>query len=166
MKSLDAFSKHKPRESGRQGECKSCKTTYNRIKNKTRIPDQHRDAAQRRRLLGLLAGDTPPVNLDEIRRKFEHKCFSCSIDITQENEALDHTLPAKLLWPLTTETATLLCKTCNGQKSAQWPSNFYDDQHLRKLAVLTGIRYDTLTGPSTINLDALQVIQEDPESVP
>ena len=165
MKPLDAFGRHASRpESGRQGECRSCKTTYNSIKNKTRIPDQHREASQRRRLFGLLANDAPPVNLEEIREKFEHKCFSCGVSITKENEALDHTLPVRLLWPLTTESATLLCKACNGQKSAQWPSEFYNEQHLRRLAVLTGIHYAILAGQPTVNQQALDMIQSDTDA--
>ena len=53
LKPLDAFGRHGSRQSGRQGECTSCKTAYNRIKNKTRISDQHREASERRRLLGF-----------------------------------------------------------------------------------------------------------------
>ncbi len=165
MKPLDAFGRHGSRpQSGRQGECTSCKTAYNRIKNKTRIPDQHREASERRRLLGLLGGETAPIDQDEIRRKFGHKCFSCDSAIDQHNEAFDHTLPVRLLWSMTTDNATLLCTTCNGQKGARWPSEFYNDQQLRRLAVLTAIPYDLLTGMLTVNEDALAVLQEDPDS--
>ena len=165
LKPLDAFGRHGSRpQSGRQGECTSCKTAYNRIKNKTRIPDQHREASERRRLLGLLGGGTPPINRDEIRRKFGHKCFSCASVIDEGNEAFDHTLPVRLLWPMTTENATLLCSTCNGQKGARWPSEFYDEQHLRRLAVLTAIPYEILSGGQAVNEEALAIIQEDPDS--
>ena len=165
MKPLDAFGKHGARrESGRQGECTSCKTAYNSIKNKTRTSDQHSEASQRRRLFGLLARSTPRINRDEIRKRFDHKCFSCGRDVDKQNEAIDHTLPVRLLWPLTTENATLLCKTCNGQKGAQWPSEFYDEQQLRKLAVQTGFRYDVLAGQPTVNQEALDMVQEDPDS--
>ena len=164
LKPVEAFGRHASRQSGRQGECTSCKTAYNRIKNKTRISDQHREASQRRRLLGLLGGDTPRIDTSDILKKFGHKCFSCDSPIDEHNEAIDHTLPARLLWPLTTENATLLCTTCNGQKSARWPSEFYDDQHLRRLAVLTGFQYELLTGAPAVNEQALAMIQEDPDS--
>lgn len=165
LKPLDAFGRHGSRpESGRQGECTSCKTAYNRIKNKTRITEQHREASERRRLLGLLGSDTPRVDRDEIRRKFGHRCFSCDTNVDEQNEAFDHTLPVRLLWPMTTENATLLCTTCNGQKSARWPSEFYDEQHLRRLAVLTSIPYEVLTGEPTVNEQAVAMIREDPDA--
>ena len=165
MKPIDSFGIHKSRpQSGRQGECTSCKTSYNRIKNKTRIPDQHREASERRRLLGLLGGDTARIDRNQIRKKYRYKCFSCDRIIDEHNEAFDHTLPVRLLWPMTTENATLLCTTCNGQKGARWPSEFYDEQHLRVLAVLTGIPYDLLVGNPTVNEQALAMIQEDPDS--
>ncbi len=165
MKPLDAFGRHGSRpQSGRQGECKSCKTAYNRIKNKTRISEQHREASERRRLLGLLGGDTPRLDRNKIRKKFGYQCFSCDTDIDEQNEALDHTLPARLLWPLTTENATLLCTTCNGEKGAKWPSEFYDEQHLRRLAVLTEFPYELLTGRPTVNEQALAMIREDPDA--
>ena len=163
MKPLEAFSRHKARESRRQGECKSCKTTYNSIKNSTRIPDQHREASQRRRILGLLVPGTAKISRDEILQKFGHKCFKCDVAITKDNEALDHTLPLRLLWPLTTENATLLCGTCNGQKSGRWPSEFYDGYELRKLAVLTNIPYDELSGQPFVNPEAIEMIQKDPD---
>jgi hypothetical protein len=41
MKPLEMFDRHSVLRSGRQGECKMCKTKYNAIKNQTRITDQH-----------------------------------------------------------------------------------------------------------------------------
>ena len=165
MKPLDAFGRHGSRpKSGRQGECTSCKTVYNGIKNKTRIPDQHREASQRRRLLGLLGGGTTHVDRDEILKKFGHRCFACGVAIDAHNEALDHTRPVRLLWPLTTANATLLCTTCNGQKGARWPSEFYDDKQLRRLAVLTAIPYEELVGGPIVNEEALAIVRDDPDS--
>ena len=43
MKPLDHFDRHVSRQSGRQGECRSCKTVYNGIKNQSRTTDQHRE---------------------------------------------------------------------------------------------------------------------------
>ena len=164
LKPLDAFGHHASRVSGRQGECQSCKTAYNGIKNKTRIPEQHREASERRRLLGLLSGDTTRVDREAIRRKFDQRCFACDAAIEENAEALDHTLPARLLWPLETATATLLCTTCNGQKGGLWPSTFYDDKKLRRLAVLTGIPFDVLMGEPAVNDEALTIVRQDPDS--
>lgn len=50
MKPANLFSHHGSRASGRQGECRLCKIVYNTIKNQTRISDQHREAAQKRRM--------------------------------------------------------------------------------------------------------------------
>ena len=164
MKPLEAFGRHKRRKaSGRQGECTSCKTTYNGIKNGTRIPDQHREASQRRRILGLLSG-TARIDRDAILEAFDHKCFNCDVAITKDNEELDHTLPVRLLWPLTTENATLLCKPCNGQKSARWPSEFYDDSRLRRLVLMTSIPYEILSGRPIVNQEAVELIEKDPDA--
>ena len=51
IKSLHLFDRHSSRKSGRQGECRLCKAVYNSIKNKTRLTDQHREAAQKRRIV-------------------------------------------------------------------------------------------------------------------
>ena len=45
-----------------------------------------------------------------------------------------------------------------------WPSEFYDEQHLRRLAVLTAIPYEILSGGQAVNEEALAIIQEDPDS--
>ena len=165
LKPLAAFARHRAREqSGRQGECTSCKTTYNSIKNKTRMPEQHREASDRRRILGLLGGDQGRIDITEIRGKFAQKCFACDTEITEGDGVLDHTLPARYLWNRTTENATLLCATCNGQKAARWPSEFYDDEHLRKLALLTGFPYDLLAGTPAFSVHALAQVREDPDT--
>lgn len=57
IKPLEFFDQHASRKSGRQGECRICKKVYNTIKNQTRLSDQHREAAQKRRLYIDLAGN-------------------------------------------------------------------------------------------------------------
>jgi hypothetical protein len=56
MKPLYLFDRHRSRKSGVQGECRLCKRVYNAIKNQTRLTDQHREAAQKRRLYMDLSG--------------------------------------------------------------------------------------------------------------
>lgn len=169
MKPLNRFDRHASRRSGRQGECRLCKTVYNRIKNQSRLPDQHREAAARRRLYNLLSGASQRVNSRDIHTRFGGQCFNCHelLPFTSSGPRgfhLDHTLPARLLWPLRTETATLLCSSCNNSKHDKWPSEFYDIPKLRRLARLTAYDYATLSGPPTVNDDAVATILSDADA--
>ena len=158
IKPLDLFDRHSARNSGRQGECRLCKAVYNSIKNKTRLTDQHREAAQKRRMYLDLSGSTK-IKSEEIYKRFSYCCFKCKKDLRKadaKEKPLDHTLPAVFFWPLTTENATLLCREHNGEKSGKWPSEYYSDHELRALAVLTGIQYDTLVGQPHYNPEAIE----------
>ncbi len=161
------FDKHSSRKSKRQGECRLCKGVYNSIKNQTRITDQHREAAQKRRLYIDLAGGQK-IDSKEVLKRFDNKCFKCVKDLSvvdnPSERPLDHTLPAYYLWPLTTDNATLLCKRHNSEKSGKWPSAYYEPKELKKLAVITGIDYETLTGESHYNPDAIERLKN-PEHV-
>lgn len=167
MKPLEFFDRHASRVSGHQGECRLCKKVYNEIKNGTRLSDQHREAAQKRRLLLDIAG-SPKINSREIEIRYGKKCFCCGKDLStatdKRDKPLDHTLPVYYLWPLSTENATLLCRDCNGNKSGTWPSDFYDDTQLRRLSVLTGFDYGLLSGKPQYNPDAI-IALHDPEKV-
>ena len=168
LQPLENFGFHKPNtggfRSGRQLECKICKNTkINPFLNPLRTSDQHREAAQRRRLYGILSGEPEKIDSKKIFEKFEGKCFNCGKRIEFKNGkiisgALDHTIPARYLWPLTTKNATLLCDECNNKKHDKWPSEFYNKKKLRKLAVLTGIPFDLLEGPPRLNPNALKKI--------
>lgn len=167
MKPVELFSRHASRESGYQGECQACKLIYNSIKNQTRITDQHREAAQRRRLYLQLAASTERINSKVVFDRFFGKCFNCEKTMTftakgKRSFDLDHTLPASLLWPMRTENSTLLCSTCNNEKHDEWPSKFYKSKEkLKRLAVLTGYPYDLLAGEPVINSEAVDLILRD-----
>lgn len=167
LKPLELFDRHSARQSGRQGECRLCKAVYNSIKNQTRITDQHREAAQKRRMYLDLSGGTK-IDSEAVYEKYGYRCFKCGKDLrTVENQnerPLDHTLPAVFLWPLTTTNATLLCRDCNGGKSGKWPSLYYSDQELRRLSVITGVPYDLLTSKPHFNPDALEGLKN-PDAV-
>ncbi len=169
LKPIELFAKHGSRKSGHQGECTLCKNAYNEIKNGTRLSDQHREAAQKRRLLLDVAG-SPKINSREVELRYDKKCFCCGKDLSDitdnKEKPLDHTLPVFYLWPLTTENATLLCKNCNGEKSGIWPSKFrkYTDTHLRRLAILTGYDYSLLAGEPQYNPQAIEDLHN-PEKV-
>ena len=158
IKPLYLFDRHTSRKSGRQGECKLCKRIYNSIKNKTRLTDQHREAAQKRRMYLDLSGSVK-IKSEEIYNRFGYCCFKCKKDLRNvdvKERPLDHTLPAVFLWPLTTENATLLCREHNSEKSDKWPSEYYSDDELKKLAILTGIQYEVLTGHPHYNPEAIE----------
>lgn len=159
LKPLTAFDNHAARKTKRQGECNLCKQVYNSIKNQTRLADQHREAAQKRRLYIDLSGGQRLDSAAVIER-FRGKCFKCGVDLTgvdATNERhLDHTLPAMYLWPLTTENATLLCRAHNSEKAGKWPGTVYSEREVRHLSALTGIGYDVLKAEPNFNPAAVE----------
>lgn len=162
LKPVELFDTHSSRLSLRQGECKLCKKIYNSIKNQTRITEQHREAAQKRRLYVDLAGDEK-IDMDKVRVKFKGRCFKCGKKLGSDEERIDHTLPIFYLWPVNTDNATLLCKTHNGHKSGRWPSEYYSQAELKRLAVATGIDYSLLSGRPTVNPVAIKKLQKGSE---
>lgn len=166
LKPLEYFDRHRSRQSGRQGECRLCKVAYNGIKNQSRTTDQFREAAAKRRLFGLLAGEGGRIDDRAVFDKFNGTCFKCDRDLHYPSTAssafqLDHTLPVRLLWPLETQNATLLCAKCNNEKHGLWPSEVYSAAKLRRLARLTGYEYALLAGKPKINKTAVEKIVAD-----
>lgn len=158
IKPLEYFDQHAARQSGRQGECRLCKKLYNSIKNQTRLTDQHREAAQKRRLYMDLSGGER-IDSEKIFKRFGNKCFKCGRDLSGVTDVkerpMDHTLPVFYLWPLTTQSATSLCRKHNGEKAGKWPSAYYGLAELKRLSVLTGIAYEVLAGPPIYNPQAI-----------
>jgi hypothetical protein len=156
MKPAHLFDVHRSRRSKRQGECNLCKGFYNAIKNPTRLTEQHREAANKRRLYVEIGGSAK-LDAKMVLQRFQSKCFKCGKDIADISEGnIDHTLPVVYLWPATTENSTLLCKKHNGEKSGKWPSEYYSDRELRKLALKTGIPLETLKEKPHYNPEALE----------
>lgn len=118
---------------------------------------------KKRRLLLDIAG-SPKIDSREIERRYGQKCFCCGKDLStvtdKREKPLDHTLPVYYLWPLSTENATLLCRVCNGNKSGAQPSDFYDNEHLKRLAILTGFDYELLSGNPQYNPDAIAALHD------
>ncbi|MET3548334.1 5-methylcytosine-specific restriction endonuclease McrA [Paenibacillus favisporus] len=167
MKPLSYFDNHRSRDSGRQGECRLCKKIYNSIKNGTRTSDQHRESTQKRRMYMDLSGDEKIIS-KEIYERYNYRCFKCKKDLSSVESSierhLDHTLPVYYLWPLNTKNATLLCRKCNGEKSGNWPTEFYNTSEIQYLTVLTGYPFELLNGEPTYNPEALERLS-DPEVV-
>jgi hypothetical protein len=166
LKPLIYFDIHRRRQgTGRQGECNLCKTIYNSIKNQTRLTDQHREAAQKRRLYMDLSGGAK-IDSKTVYERFNNCCFKCGEDLSVNvnRRRLDHTLSVYYLWPLLTETATLLCSFHNGEKAERWPAEYYSTAERKRLAVITGIDYELLSGPPKYNPEALKLLGQ-PEFV-
>ncbi|MDE0498935.1 MAG: hypothetical protein OXH86_16445 [Acidimicrobiaceae bacterium] len=113
-------------------------------------------------------GGGQPIDSAAVIRRFSGRCFKCGTDLTAVDKTserhLDHTLPAVFLWPLTTENATLLCRTHNSEKAGNWPSEIYSDDELRRLAAMTGIEHAILTGEPHFNPQAIARLRK-PEEV-
>lgn len=162
LKPTKFFDNHSSRKSKKQGECRLCKKVYNSIKNQTRITDQHREAAQKRRMYIDLSGQSK-IDSEVIHKRFGNKCFKCGKDLSKVpaiERPLDHTLPVYYLWPLTTDNATLLCREHNGEKSGTWPSSYYNENEIKRLTVITGIDYQTLKGDPIYNPEAIKGLSD------
>jgi hypothetical protein len=170
---LAAFDHHGSRKSGRQGECRMCKSPYNDIKNGTRLVEQHREAADNRRLLRELSGEESrgqrKLSVDQLLATFDQRCFNCGRELEpipggEDGYYLDHTLPVAWLWPLD-HGPTVLCRRCNAQKADKWPAIFYSDAQLRTLSTRTGIPYDVLKGAPFFNPEAIQRLRDESDKV-
>lgn len=108
------------------------------------------------------------IDSKRIYERFRYRCFKCGHDVSHDIHArsdphagnLDHTLPAKFLWPMTTANATLLCQRHNAEKAEKWPSEFYTDQELKRLVTWTGIPYAALTATPHYNPAALDKLHD------
>lgn len=126
----------------KQMECKNCKAAINTRLNPLRTHQQlHESSAKRRAAELLMAGQDQQVDIDELFKRFGGKCFKTGIPLDKDvrsSWAVDHTLPSRWLYPLSPQNATLLSTKANSSKSDMWPSSFYNNEELIKLAQLTG----------------------------
>ena len=58
------------------------------------------------------------------------------------------------------KSLSLLCQEHNGEKSGKWPSEYYSDEELKKLSILTGIPYTTLAGSPHYNPEAIARLRD------
>ncbi|MBI3851881.1 MAG: HNH endonuclease [Verrucomicrobia bacterium] len=152
---FNAFSKH----SGwgaleRQMECRSCKGAINAVLNPRRTKQQLHEASAKRRVADLLLeGENKPLDLKDLFRRFESKCFKCVKVLgfgKRGTWAVDHILPSKYLYPLTRENAALLCTDCNNGKHDRWPSRYYSNNELIGLSRITGADLSLLANSTPI----------------
>ena len=102
-----------------------CKHVYNDLKNESRLAEQHREAADNRRLLAAVSGETTVTSIDDILVSFKHQCFSCERSLTdipggKDGYYLDHTLPVSWLWPLD-HGPTVGCSAIRQVEKLTWP---------------------------------------------
>lgn len=150
-----AFSGHKgwgPLE--KQMECRSCKAIINANLNPKRTKDQLHESAVRRRIGDLLfPGEEKNINIEDLFARFESKCFKTGkvLDIKDRKSwAIDHILPSKYFYPLTRENAALLSRGANENKRDKWPSKFYDNNELKRLAIITGANLSLISNKKPV----------------
>jgi len=137
------FSKHVkwgPLE--KQVECRACKGPLNADQNPKRTKQQLHESSVKRRIADMLiAGENQTIDDEDLFNRFGSKCFKTGekLDISKRSSwHIDHILPSKYLYPLTKENAALLSKDANQNKKDKWPSEFYTNAELKKLARLVG----------------------------
>lgn len=139
----NAFSKHTgwgPLE--KQMECRSCKGAINAYLNPKRTKQQLYESNIKRRVGDmLLEGENEKVDIDDLFRRFDNRCFKTGVRLNKKDRrswAIDHILPSSYLYPLKNENAALLSKDANDNKGSKWPSRFYTNNELIRLAKITG----------------------------
>ncbi|MBN1436184.1 MAG: hypothetical protein JW936_03845 [Sedimentisphaerales bacterium] len=149
------FSRHQgwgPLE--RQMECRACKAAINAKLNPKRTRQQLHEASVRRRIADLLVeGENERIDESDLFQRFDSKCFKTgrTLKRTQRSTwAIDHILPSKYLYPLTVANAALLSREANENKRDRWPSEFYTNSELQRLANITGANLSLLSRPKPI----------------
>jgi len=147
---FSAFSRHAgwgPLE--RQMECRSCKGVINAKLNPLRTKEQLYESSIKRRVADLLLeGENEKILFKELFQRFDSKCFKTGKLLNIKNRAsweIDHILPSKYLYPLTVKNAALLSRDANNNKGDRWPSEFYTNSELIKLAKITGANLSLLS---------------------
>ncbi|MBI4096655.1 MAG: hypothetical protein HY425_02960 [Candidatus Levybacteria bacterium] len=161
-----AFSGHKgwgPLE--KQMECRSCKSVINANLNPKRTKEQLHESSVKRRIADLLLeGESEKIGFSELFQKFESKCFKTGkvLDIQDRDSwAIDHLLPSRFLYPLRKNNAVLLSREANGNKRDRWPSQFYTNSELKKLAMVIGANLSIISSKKPIinpNIDVNKCI--------
>ena len=152
---FNAFSRHEgwgPLE--RQMECRACKGAINAILNPKRTREQLQEGARSRRAGDLLLeGQNERIDLADLFERFEHRCFKTGkpLKIDERNTwEIDHICPSRYLYPLTRANAALLSRGANENKRDQWPSKFYTNSELKRLAEITGGNLELWSSPSPV----------------
>lgn len=138
----------------KQMECRACKAVINANLNPKRTTEQLRESAMKRRIAELLVKvSDEKLDIKSLFERYNYKCFKTGIDLKIEDSAswqIDHTLPSKYFYPLSIRNSTLLSKDANQNKSDSWPSQYYTNDELIKLAKITGASLELLSSQNPI----------------
>ena len=162
-----AFSGHKswgPLE--KQMECRSCKSVINAKLNPKRTKEQLHESSVKRRIADLLLeGENERIDFKRLFERFDSRCFKTGkvLDINDRGAwAIDHILPSRFLYPLRKDNATLLSREANENKRDRWPSQFYTNNELKRLAVITGANLAVISSKKPIinpNIDVNRCVE-------
>ena len=160
-------------EYGFQLECRFCKKfEVNAPHNPQRTPSQMKEDAARRRAFELLLDNlyegTPSLRYSQesgsdlaadVFQRFNGRCFKCNKTLRNEREMhLDHTRPLALLWPLD-KYATALCAQHNSEKRDRLPIDYYSEDDIGRLAVVTELSFEELLDEHS-NAEAIDLLHE------
>ena len=138
----------------KQMECRSCKGVINAKLNPRRTKEQlHESGVRRRTAELLLQGENQKIGHEALFRRFGGKCFKTGkvLDISDRSSwRIDHTLPSRWLYPLSESNATLLSTEANENKRDSWPSGFYSNEELKRLARILGVSLALLASKEPI----------------
>ena len=139
----------------KQLECRACKAVINAKLNPKRTSEQLRESAAKRRIAELLMeANDEKLDVLALFKRFDSRCFKTDEVLDIKNSAswqIDHTIPSRYFYPLSIQNATLLSKDANQNKSGKWPSEFYTNSELVKLARITGADLSLLASRTPIN---------------
>ena len=141
----------------RQAECKACKAAINANLNKERTKEQLFEGTINRRIGDLLSSTDEKANPKDVFERFGGRCFKTGKILDYNDRKswhIDHIMPSKYFWPLTTDNAALLSSEANEAKSGKWPSEFYTDKELVELSKITGAPLEKISSKEPIyNMD-------------
>lgn len=162
-----AFSNHKgwgPLE--KQMECRSCKSVINTKLNPKRTKEQLHESSIKRRVADLLLeGESERIDITDLFGRFKSCCFKTGKPLNihdRKSWAIDHILPSGFLYPLKKSNAALLSREANENKRDRWPSQFYTNNELKRLAMITGANLAIISSKEPVinpNIDVNRCVE-------
>lgn len=133
--------------------------------NPKRTKEQLHESSVKRRIADLLLeGENEKIDFTELFQRFNSRCFKTGkiLDVNDRGSwAVDHLLPSRFLYPLRKNNAVLLSREANENKRDRWPSQFYTNNELKKLAIVTGANLSIISSKKPVinpNIDVNKCI--------
>ena len=108
----------------------------------------------------LLEGENERIDFNELFRRFDGKCFKTGKTLNINNRkswAIDHILPSRYFYPLRIENAALLSREANENKRDRRPSQFFTNDELKTLAIITGAHLAIISSKEPITNPKIDV---------